>query len=66
MGPGSFQWCAETEQGQWAKTATQEVPYKYEKELCHSESDRSLEQDTLGGCGISSGDTQNLPGHFPV
>ena len=45
MGPGSFQWCAVTGQGEMGeKNATQEVPNKHKEELLHCDSDSALEE----------------------
>ena len=64
MGPCFFQWCAATEQGAVAKTATQEVPYKYEEEQLCCEGDRALEQFARrGGVSFSRG-IQYPSGHF--
>ena len=51
---------------QWAKTTTQEVPYRYEEDL-YCEVNRALNWAACSGCGISfSGDIQHLPGQFPM
>jgi len=44
----------------------QEVPSEHEEELLPSEGDGALEQAAQGGCGVSSGDIQDLPGRSPV
>ena len=45
---------------------TQEPLYKHEKELLYCESDGTLEQAAQRDCDVSSGDIQDLLGHFPV
>ena len=39
---------------------------EHEKKLHYFDGDRALEQAAQRGCGVTSGDIQNLPGHFPV
>lgn len=46
---------------QWAKARTLLV-----EELLYYEGDRALGQGAQRGCGVSSGDTQGPPEHFPV
>jgi len=36
------------------------------EELFHSEGDGAIEQAAQGGCGVSSGDIQDLPGQGPL
>lgn len=64
VGPGSFhgtpaQW---QDKGQEAQTETLEVPYEYGEKPPYIEDDRALEQAAHRGCGVFSGDIQNMPG----
>jgi len=44
-----------------------EVPYKHEEELLYCESNRAVIQAAQIGCTVSSsGDIQDLTGHFTV
>ena len=49
-----------------AQTEAEEAPAEHEEDLLPSESDGALEQAAQGGCGVSSGDIQDLPGRGPV
>ena len=51
---------------QRAQTEAEEVPAEHEEELLPSEGDGALEQAAQRGCGVSSGDIQDLPGQGPV
>lgn len=51
---------------QWAKARTWEVPYKLAEEYLYYEGDRALGQGAHRGYGVSSGDTQDSPEHFPI
>ena len=52
--------------GQRAQTEAEEAPAEDEEELLPSEGDGALAQAAQGGCGVSSGDTQDLPGRGAV
>jgi len=53
--------------GQRAQTGTQEVPSEREVKVLYFEGHGPLQLAAQTGCGVSfSGETQNLPGHFPV
>jgi len=54
------------DKGQRAQTEAKEVPAEHEEELLPSEGDGALAQAAQGGCGVSSGDIQNQPGHVLV
>jgi len=68
MGQGSFQCCPETEQGvTGTKCNAVLFHWNMRTSLLYSEVDVALEQAAQRGCEVPfSGDTQNLPGYFPV
>ena len=49
-----------------ARWQSHDVPPKHEEELLHSEGEGALEQAAQGGCGIFSGDIEDLPGQGPL
>jgi len=62
MGPGSFQWCEVAEQ----RVKGKNWRTGHEKEFPYCEGDIALGLAAQSGCGISSRDIQNPPGHLPV
>jgi len=54
------------DKGHWAQTEAQEILSEHEEELLYSEGDGALKQVAQGGCGVSSGDIQDLPGQAPL
>lgn len=65
-GAGLFGGTQRHDKGQWAQTRTQKAPRESEESLLYCEGDGGLEQAAHRGCGVSSGDIQDLLGCFPV
>ena len=64
---GSRQCCSNANEGQWAETGTQGVPYKHKEELLNCEGDRALEEAAQRGCGVSLSEAAQDPsGCLPV
>lgn len=54
-------------EGQWAQTVMQEVPYRCEEEILYCENDRGLEQAAHRSCGVFlTADIQNTAWCFPL